>query len=211
MMKGFVCLAMVVTAVASVAAAAPKPAIVQGPGLWTVEVRFEHPQEILLKVGGKKPIRFWYTIITLTNKTGRDVDFYPRCELMTDTFQIIPAGRAVPAGAAELLKQRHQTKYPFLESLETTSNKLLQGEDNSKDLAIIWPDFDPKAKNIKLFIEGLSNETAVLEHPTATDESGEPVMVFLRKTLELNYAVGGDPALRAQGDLAFETKRWVMR
>ncbi|GAF76801.1 unnamed protein product, partial [marine sediment metagenome] len=70
----------------------------QGPSDWTVDVVFEHPQQIMLPSSGEGELRrFWYTIITLTNKTKRDVDFYPRCELMTDTFQIIPAGKTVPA------------------------------------------------------------------------------------------------------------------
>lgn len=212
-MKGFVYWVLVIVAVfGCVSLAAPKPAIVQGPGLWTVDIRFEHPQEILLKVSRQKgPARFWYTLITLTNKTNRDIDFYPRCELMTDTFQIIPAGKGVPAGAFELIKRRHQAKYPFLESLEACGNRILQGQDNTKDIAIIWPDFDAKAKNVKLFIAGLSNETAIVEHPTAKDDSGEAVKVFLRKTLELSYTVSGDPALRAEADLSYQSKRWVMR
>ena len=191
---------------------APEPAIVPGPRDWTVDVTFEHPQQIMLRPSRRgKPIRFWYTIITLMNKTGRDVDFYPNCDLMTDTFHILPAGKNMPAAVFEGIKRRHRRKYPFLEPLEKAGNRILEGEDNAKDIAIIWPDFDAQVKNIKVFITGLSNETAAIDHPVAKDETGEPVKVYLRKTLELSYALSGDPALRSYARLTYKGKRWIMR
>jgi hypothetical protein len=191
---------------------APEPAVVQGPGQWTVDVVFEHPHEIILRSSAdRKPKRFWYTILTLTNLTVQDVDFYPKCELMTDTFEITPAGKGVPATVFENIKIRHQGSHPFLESLEGASHKILQGEDNTRDVVIIWSDFAPKAKNIRLYIAGLSNETVVINHPVAKDEAGEPVKVYLRKTLELSYGVSGDAALRSEADLSYNGRRWVMR
>ena len=192
--------------------AAPEPAIVQGPGQWTLDVTFEHPQQMVLQSGAEGKLRrFWYTLITLTNKTNDDVDFYPKCELMTDTFQIIPAGRNVSPVVFEQIKRRHQNRYPFLEPLEKADNRILQGEDNTKDIAIIWPDFDSQAKNIKIFIAGLSNETVAIDHPVAKDEMGEAVKVYLRKSLELSYSLRGDPALRSDVDIAYKDKRWIMR
>jgi len=44
----------------------------------------------------------------------------------------------------------------------------------------------------KSLIAGLSNETVVIDHPTAKDETGKPAKVYLRKTLELSYKLGGD-------------------
>ena len=71
--------------------------------------------------------------------------------------------------------------------------------------------FDVKAKSMKLFIAGLSNETAAIDHPVAKDEAGRPIKVFLRKTLELSYALGGDATLRSNANLIYKGKRWVMR
>ena len=212
-MKGFIYGTLTAWAVmACLCLAAPEPAIVPGPGEWTVDITFEHPQQIMLQLGfNKKPGRFWYTIITLTNRTNRDVDFYPKCDLMTDTFQIIPAGKETPAAVFEQIKKRHQSKYPFIEALEKAGNKILQGEDNTKDIAIIWPDFDAQAKNIKVFITGLSNETVAIDHPIAKDAAGKPIKVFLRKTLELSYALRGDATLRTDANLSYKGKHWVMR
>jgi hypothetical protein len=213
MMKSFVYGTFAILVVmACICSAAPEPAIVQGAGDWTVDITFEHPQQIMLKLSGDEKLRrFWYTLITLTNKTNRDVDFYPKCELMTDTFQITPAGKGVSAAVFAQIKRRHQGKYPFLESLEETSNKILQGKDNTKDVAVIWSDFDAPAKNIKIFIAGLSNETVVIDHPVDKDERGSPVKVYLRKTLELSYGISGDPALRSSAKLTYNGRRWVMR
>jgi len=202
----------ILAVLACVCLAAPEPAIVPGSGEWTIDVIFEHPQQIMLQVGfDNKPRRFWYMIVTLTNKANRDVDFYPKCDLMTDTFQIIPAGKETPAAVFEQIKRRHQSGYPFLEPLEKAGNKILQGEDNTRDIAIIWPDFDAQAKNIKVFITGLSNETVAIDHPIAKDEAGKPVKVYLRKTLQLSYALRGDTSLRSEDGLSYKGRRWVMR
>ncbi len=198
--------------VACVSLAAPEPAIVPAPGQWTVDMEFTHPQQITLPRGSdKKLAQFWYTIITLTNNTGNDVDFYPKCDLMTDSFQIIPAGKFVSSMLFDQIKRRHKSKYPFLEPLDNSGAKILQGEDNTKDIAVIWPDFDTQAKSLQLFITGLSDETAAVDHPVLKDDRGEPLKVFLRKTLELRYSLRGDQALRTNASFAYQEKRWVMR
>ena len=198
--------------IACVCLAAPEPAIVPAPGQWTVDMEFTHPQQIVLPLGSdNKPSRFWYAIITLTNNTGNDVSFYPKCDLMTDTFQITPAGKAVTTAVFERIQKRHKNRYPFLENLTKAGNRILQGEDNTKDIAVIWPDFDVKAKKIKVFIAGLSNETVAINHPVAKGGTGLPLKVYLRKTIELNYDFKGDPALRSGAGLSYKGKRWIMR
>ncbi len=213
-MKAFACAAFIVlTAAACVSwAVAPTPAVVPAPGQWTIDTKFTHPQHILLRTGpAGKPKRFWYSLITLTNKTGTKADFYPKCELKTDTFQIIPAGKSVPPDVFDSIKNRHQAAYPFLESLAKTDNKILHGDDNTKDIAVIWPDFDAKANKIRIFITGLSNETAFVNHPIAKDKNGAPLKIFLRKTLELTYALESDSAQRSDANLIYKSKRWIMR
>jgi len=198
--------------VAGLCVAAPRPAVVQRAGHWTVTVRYEHPQQMVMPWGPGGQSRFWYMIVTVTNRTGQDVDFYPKCDLLTDTFQIVPSGRGVTPAVFEAIRQRHQGQYPFLESLQAAGNRLLQGEDHARDIAIVWPDFDTQAFGFKVFISGLSNETAVVPHPVAVDQaSGRPVPVYLRKTLELTYALQGDPALRPAVEVVYKGQDWVMR
>jgi hypothetical protein len=191
------------------ALAAPEPAIVQKPGDWTLDLRFENPQQIVLQ--GAVPERYWYIILTLTNKSGKDVDFYPQCDLVTDTLQLVPSLKGTSTALFDRIKNRHHNKYPFLELLENAGNKILQGRDNTKDIAVIWPDFDPNAKTVNIFVSGLSNETAVIDNPAVKDQDGKPAKIYLRKTLELTCSIAGDPKFRDDQKLKFESKRWVMR
>jgi hypothetical protein len=212
-MKGWIFSSFVVVAVVTnMCFAAPQPVAAPRPGQWTVNTAFTHPQQITLQMGpNEQPKCFWYVLITLTNKTNRDIDFYPTCDLMTDTFQIIPAGKGVSPAVFEQIKRRHQSKYPFLEPFEKAGSKILQDEDNAKDITIIWPDFDSNAKGIKLFIAGLSNETVAIDHPVAKDKNGKVLKVYLRKTLELSYTLTGDPALRSDVNLTYAGNCWIMR
>jgi hypothetical protein len=204
------------TILAAVAAglclAAPEPAIVQRAGQWTLEVRYELPQQIVMPGGPNGEVRYWYMIVNVANRTGHDVEFYPKCDLMTDTFQIVPAGRGVTPAVFTAIKQRHLSRYPFLEPLQGVANRVLEGEDNAKDIAIIWQDFDTAALGFKVFLSGLSNETAVVPHPVAVDPATkQPVPVYLRKTLELTYALRGDPTLRSSVEVVYKGQGWVMR
>ena len=191
----------------------PEPSLIPGPADWTLNVVFDQPRQITVNIpGDPAPKRFWYIILTLTNNsTLNDVPFYPSCDLMTDTFQIVKAGKGIRDIVFKKIKLTHQGGYPFLESLEFAGSRVLQGSDNTKDIAVIWPDFDKKAKNINLFIAGLSNETIAIDNPVETDETGKPKKIYLRKTLALEYAIAGDETLRASANLKFKSKKWVMR
>jgi hypothetical protein len=201
----------VLAVVAGVSLAAPEPAIVQRAGQWTVEAKFEQPEQLVLPWGGNGPSRFWYMIFTVTNRTGQDVDFHPRFELMSDTFQLVPAGVGVPPVAFETVQRRHQGRYPFLEAMTAVDSRVLQGEDNARDIVVIWRDFDGQATGFKVFVTGLSNETAFIDHPVAVDDAGRPIRVFLRKTLVLDYGFRGDPQLRDAVEVVYRDKSWVMR
>lgn len=204
----FVCVSVSCLAMA---ADAPKPAVVQRSQDWTLDVQYEHLQQIMLRpAGGGHSVRYWYMIMTVTNNAGKDVEFFPQCEMMTDTFQITQAGIGVPPEVFEKIKERHLGMYPFLEPLVTEGTRILQGQDNTRDFVIIWPDFDAEAKQVSLFITGLSNETVVVENP-AEEEGGEPEKVFLRKTLELDYTFAGDAAFRANPNMTFAGASWIMR
>ncbi|MHC5083003.1 MAG: hypothetical protein ACYTET_03575 [Planctomycetota bacterium] len=212
MKTGIVCFVTALLLVTSaVSMAFPAPAKVQNLDQWTLKVKYAQPEQILLEQNGQRQ-RFWYLIITVTNDAGfEDVSFYPACELMTDTFQMIPAGKKVPSGVFDAIKRKHQGSYPFLESLDFKDHRIFRGADNTRDFAIIWPDIDPKARQVSLFISGLSNETAIIPHPLLKDDTGAPKSIFLQKTLQLKYAIGGDQSLRDTAMLKKIEADWVMR
>jgi hypothetical protein len=156
--------------------------------------------------------RFWYMIVSLTNQDSEDeIPLYPKFELVTDTFQILPAGQGEARGLFELVKAKHQGQYPFLESLDFADHQIRRGKDNTRDFVIFWPDFDARAKTVCFYLAGLSNETIAIGHPVQTDGQGNPVPVYLRKTLQLTYSIGADPQLRQDANLRFEEQDWIMR
>jgi hypothetical protein len=192
--------------------AAPKPTQAKLPNIWTLDVTYENPQQICVRVGpDAKPTRFWYMILTITNHTGHDAPFYPNIQLVTDTFQIVQASTNARQAVFDRIKEIYKGRYPFLEPFESVENRILQGSDNTRDLAVIFPDFDPEAQHVNIFIGGLSNETAVTYNPAVKDKNGNPEKVILSKTLELQYDISGDPAFRDSQKLVFAGYRWVMR
>lgn len=193
--------------------AAPKPAVVQRDGQWTVDVRYSQPMQIVIRLAGQQqPQRFWYTVLTLTNNTiQEEIPLYLECQIATDTFQTVPAGKGVRKEVFDQIKLKHQGQYPFLESMDFQDNRLRKGADNARDIVIIWPEFDPAAKQISLFIAGLSNESAAVKHPVEKDAAGNPTEIYLQKTLQLIYANTTDPALRSQAALSPIKQDWVMR
>lgn len=197
----------------SFAGAAPEPISVQRKGQWTLDVQYSQPQQITVRIPGQAtPKRYWYLILTLTNNTENDeVALIPSCELVTDTFKTIPAGKGVYKEVFEQIKRKHEGQYPFLESMDFPDLRLRKGADNARDLAIIWPEFDPKANIVSLFIAGLSNESTAIDDPNKKDESGKPVKIYLQKTLQLDYLNATDPSLRELASLTFKKQAWVMR
>lgn len=202
---------LLVLAIGLPATAYPKPSLAQRPGKWTVKGEITHPAQILVNIPGKGPQRFWYTILTVTNPMDEEVSFYPKCELMADTFQIIPAGKNTPGFVFDKLERLYQGQYPFLESLENVDGRILAGSDNTRDIAIIWPDFDDNAKNFKIFISGLSNEIKSVKMPTKKGETAKTDVIYLRKTLEVDYRIAGDSKRRSETPVKFLEKKWVMR
>ncbi len=206
-MRSIIFTLSVLSVLATSVMGAPKPAVIQSAGQWTADAKFEPLRQLVYQpTETSAPRRFWYTILTIENRTGRDIGFFSKCDLMTDTFQILPAGKSVPMAVFERIKKRHQRKYPLLQYLPKVKSKILQGEDNAVDVAIIWPDIEPQTKNLKLFISGLSNETAAVNVPDA-----ENTVIFLRKTLELSFQLKGESVWRSDSDIVFKGKRWVMR
>ena len=156
----------------------------------------------LARAGGKVQT-FWYLSYTVTNNTGRDVSFYPRCFLFTDTGQLIQAMKDVDALAypdiTRLLGRQ------LLEEELFVRGRLLQGEENARESVIIIKDFDPKVASFKLFIAGISGEQVQVTDPM----SGKKYP--LDKTLQLTYGLGGERAGNMEMTAQLKDEDWIMR
>ncbi len=179
--------------------AAPEPAVT--PTSWELSFKHGPMERIYAPVDGKQKA-FWFMRYTVINNSGRDVLFTPLFELLGDSGQSVEAFKGVPNDVFRKIKELY--KNSLMQSPTGIYGKLLQGEDNAKDGVIIFTDVDADSRNFKLFVEGLSGETAEVKNPV----TGQPVI--LQKTLELDYnvpgeAIGIDPVSQLRAAI------WVMK
>jgi len=194
--------------------AAPKPAIVPPPGTWQMDIRIQgDPQRIVIQFPGfAQPKAYWYLPYTITNNTGRDVEYYPEFEVFTDTFKLYKAGRGVRKAVFNAIRQRYNETIPLMESEELVTGRILQGEDNARDSVIIFEEIDPNATSVKIFIAGLSNEATMIESPVYKDSAtGKGQSILLKKTLMLQYQMPGDALNQDQKVMLYRSRQWIMR
>ena len=48
---------------------------------------------------------YWYMLYTIENTTGREVEFYPAVEVVTDTLQVVKSERGVSPEAYQAVAQ----------------------------------------------------------------------------------------------------------
>lgn len=152
--------------------------------------------------------RYWYFIYDVANTTGQDRTWAPTMVLYSDRGEVLTDGRDVPPGIVEDVVA--YVGDPLLESKTSVIGPLRQGEGNARRGLSIWPARRMDINELRLFVEGISPETATVEHPL----SGAPVT--LRKTLYRHYLVPGNPA--ARGDQSVDLHpdylsedHWVFR
>ena len=210
--------AVVVVGWGGQARTAPQPSEV--PVDWELTFQYKDLQPMQVHVPGEpSPRLFWYLRYAVTNRTGKDQIYIPSFELYTRTGQLIRAGENVPTYVFEHI--REVLNDPFIKDASEITGKLLQGEDNAKDGLAIWPDFDPSAGTIKLFIGGLSGETAEVQLPRPVrvremDVDGRikeviKTKLILSKTLQLTYEIPGQKEGRLRAPIKFVGKKWIMR
>ena len=171
---------------------------------WQLKFEYGQMHKVRLVLPGQTQVKtFWYMPYVVTNNTGRDISFYPRSYLLTDSNQLIESVQGVDALAypaiARLLGRE------LLEEELFVSGKLLQGEEYARESVIIFRDFDPKAISFKVFISGLSNESAQVRKPMTRKK------VSLVKTLQLGYGLSGDRHSSPEITAELKEKDWIMR
>ncbi|MEX1017086.1 MAG: hypothetical protein WDZ31_10110 [Phycisphaeraceae bacterium] len=183
------------------AQAYPEPAIVSPS--WNLEFEYRTPQAIAVEDVDGSPRWYWYIRYKVTNHTGDDRLFIPEITVATDTGKIIETGQNVPASVFARIKERERS--PLLESPIDVVGRILQGEDYARESVAIWPAGREPVNELRIFVGGISGETANTEHPG----TGETVM--LRRTRMLTYHLPGKPATPQRQPVVFRSERDVMR
>lgn len=191
---------------------APQPNPV--PKSWELKFDFDDLQRIEVRVPGEaKPRVYWYMLYTVVNNTGRDVNFFPEFEIVTDKFQVIPAEMAAPPAVFEAIKKLHGEQYPHLVQPIKAIGKLLQGEDNGIDSVAIFPQIPLQVNNFTVFVGGLTGENVRMKNPAWRPDSPKDVKetFVLNKTLRIVYRLPGDPQFRDTVLPMRLVRDWVMR
>jgi hypothetical protein len=212
----FISFALFLAMFAGTSMGVPKPSPV--PVDWELDIKFQDLNRITVTIPGEKPKMYWYMVYTVTNNTGQDVVFHPEFSLVTDTLEVLKAMVDVDPEVITAIKNEYKQTYPWLEHPSKVIGKLLQGKDNARDSVAVWPDFDPKARNISIFVGGLAGEIMAVPNPLfvkgKSDPLKEPKVFVLRKTLEINYSLPTDTKNRSR-TLPFRITTtlfdWVMR
>ncbi|MFA7238106.1 MAG: hypothetical protein WC058_14680 [Phycisphaeraceae bacterium] len=186
---------------ASATAGAPEPRIVTNS--WQLDVKYGHPRMICVMDENNSPQYFWYLTYTITNNSGEDRLFIPAFTVLTDRGSVIEPNRKVGPLIVKAIQKEQRN--PLLEGPVQVIGQLLQGADNAKDSMIVWPVPVEDTNSIKLFIEGLSGEQAVVLPP----DSDKPVT--LRKALQLEWETPGSREQLLAKPIEFVKQIWVMR
>jgi hypothetical protein len=192
----------------------PEPSL--APISWELKFRYRDPQKVSVVVPGQdKPVVYWYVVYTIENPGPKEVDFYPKFELVTDTLQVIPSEAQVSPEAFRAIKRRSGD--PLMVPPERAVGQLLVGRDRQRHSVAIWKNVDPAARAFTMYVAGLSGETVRMKNPgfdEAQAESDKNEKYFiLRKTLSVPYKLPGGVGTR---DLAVPERRngeekWIMR
>ncbi len=206
---------LIVLAMSTITVGFPKPSPV--PIDWELDFKFQDLQRITVDVPGEGRQTYWYVIYTVTNNTGRDVNFHPEMTLVTDTLQELHAMVEVAPEVFSKIQQQYKATYPWLEHPSKVIGKLLQGKDNARDSIAVWPDFDPKARSVTLYVGGLAGEMIAVPNPAfkagKSDPAKVPPVFVLRKTLAVEYDLPADTANRASvtAKRTSQELEWIMR
>jgi len=182
---------------------------------WDLGFEFHDPQRITLQLPGDvEPTTFWYMLFVVRNDTGREVDFYPSFELVTDTLRVVEGGDNISASVYEAIAKRHEKEYPFFAPPWKVTGTILQGEENARTSAVVFRGFDKEASAFKVYISGLSGDLVRVANPNmgASDSPGMAAPYFiLRRTLAIHYGLPGDPVTRSMATPVRRDREWVMR
>lgn len=181
--------------------AAPEPEIV--PSAYQLEFDYQTPRPIAIRSPQGNIEWYWYLPYTVTNNTGGDHLYIPDVTVSYDDGVILTAGADIPSSVFKAIQKKERN--PLLLSPLQVVGELLQGKDFAKSSVAIWPHFGPNVKEMRIFVAGLSGETAKL---TVKDKK-EPVL--LRKTRMLIYDVPGTNAHPQEQVLKRKTDTWIMR
>jgi hypothetical protein len=161
------------------------------------------PTELRLFKDPDSGKHYWYMTYEVVNKTGAEIRFSPRIELVVDDGVILGQGEGVPSGVIQKLKKHLGDA--LLEDHFEILGEVLPGKENAKSGLVVFRADKLDPTELTVMVQGLSRETEKKPHP----KTGEPVV--LRKTVRIDYLVPGDPKPRGSATYPIVQQGWIFR
>ena len=189
----------------------PVPSVYPLPSAWYLNFKHGIPKRIVVAVPGEKvPTAYWYLTYTVTNNTGKEQEFYPQFEMVTQDGKIHASDHGVPLAVFNAIKKSEGND--LLVSANDIAGTIHQGEDQARDGVAIWEEPMARMGDFSIYAGGLNSEAVV-----PTDDSGVPLKdaagqpMKLWKTLELQYSIFGDEVKPGNDEVHAKPDRWIMR
>ena len=93
----------------------------------------------------------------------------------------------------------------FIEAQNEIIGEILHGRDHARDGLAVWRAKTTDVTELSLFIGGLSGETARVRNAITGEET------ILRKTLQRDYLIPGDPLPRGSKPVEMVEQNWILR
>lgn len=224
--------ATLITLISGSARATPEPS--PTPLKWELSIAPSAPMRI--QVGSKT---YWYMLYTVTNNTGRDIDFHPEIVRVSEIESEVPADLAAsmperastivvdpaivgpPPQVFDAIRNLHAKTHPFLVRPVDAISTLRQGKDNALTSVAVFKELDPRVNKFTIYFGGLSGERIRKPNPAykprmdakspKDEQDSNPKFFLLRKTLAIPYTLPGDTRTRLQATPVLGRMKWVMR
>jgi len=163
------------------------------------------------------PQAYWYMTYRVTNHTDREQNFLPQFDLLADNGEVSRSDVNIPRRVFDIIKAREHNKY--LEPITKAMGVLRIGDAEANDSVAIWPEPQPRMGHFAIFVTGLSGEAITLKSTdgklikvaNADELKDKTGLIFLRKTLQLNFFIRGDEVYPGEDEVNKDNEVWIMR
>lgn len=182
---------------------APRPSLVNR--YWQITFSNTAPKRLMVLRGHGKAqhvVTYWFMTYTVINGTHKNLYFNPQVELIADTGKIVTPLAALAPRLFNKIKTVSAS--PFLINPMLIAGRLLQGADNARQSVLVFDQLPRAARGFRVFIGGLSGETATQKDPITGRN------IVLHKTLVLRYWIPGH-GIHITPKAQLISRKWVMK
>ncbi|MEO0474856.1 MAG: hypothetical protein AAF085_02635, partial [Planctomycetota bacterium] len=175
---------------------------------WSFDFEYTTPDTIAIENADGSISWYWYMTYKVTNFEEEELFFDPRIVIQSDNGDIVTANLGIDISVFKEVRTLLQN--PLLQSPLEVPGRVFNGENYTKQSAIIWEVSEDDIDNFNVFVGGIYGERKTVTDPNTgkpimvpvinaltgeevKDESGNTVMepLELKRTLKISYKTPG--------------------